>query len=229
MVGYKTSLGPIKKELKTIGACAIAEAGFYQGHTLRWGIAWTFKPDIKLNNFLPNKQFRKAKLRPPMSFPIPESYDSTSALAKLTELITNLKVILLSLFYFIYEYCLIMFICIQLVVSTLNSKSNKEKFLYQADIKGYENTWAHYRRKRRMEQISSNRKRQKTDDTLNIAKSDNEMDEPRSEMATNSKPLFVATLVLRKTNNTIWIDMLHLDGNKDNLCQVLQYFKNRFV
>jgi len=207
MVGYKTSLGPLKKELKAIGACAIAEAGFYQGHTLRWGIAWTFKPDIKLNDFLPNKQFRKTKLRPPMSFPIPESYDSTTALAKLTELVANLK----------------------LVVSTLNSKTDK-RFLYQADIKSYENTWAHHRRKRRMEQISSNRKRQKTDDALHVAKSDNEMDEPpHSETATNSKPLFVATLVLRKTNNTIWIDMLHLDGNKDNLCQVLQYFKNRFV
>jgi len=94
MVGYKSSLGPLKTELKTIGACAIAEAGFYQGHTLRWGIAWTFKPEIKLNDFLPNKLFRKAKLRPPVSFSIPESYNSTTALARLTELLANLKVIL---------------------------------------------------------------------------------------------------------------------------------------
>lgn len=107
MVGYKTSLGPLKKELKDIGACAIAEAGFYQGRTSRWGIAWTFKPDIKLSDFLPNKLFRKAKLRPPVSFPIPQSYDSTTALAKLKELIANLKVILL--LYFIYRYSLTLY------------------------------------------------------------------------------------------------------------------------
>lgn len=92
MVGYKSSLCPLKNELKSIGACAIAEAGFYQGRTTRWGIAWTFQPDIKLNDFLPNKMFQKVKLKPPVSFPIPETYDSTTALAKLTELIANLKV-----------------------------------------------------------------------------------------------------------------------------------------
>lgn len=98
MVGYKSSLGPIKNELKSIGACAIAEAGFFQGRTTRWGIAWTFQSDIKLNDFLPNKTFLKMKLKPPVSFPIPETYDSTTALAKLTELIANLKV---TFFYYI--------------------------------------------------------------------------------------------------------------------------------
>lgn len=117
------------------------------------------------------------------------------------------------------------------MVSVLKSTADK-RFLYRADVKCYENTWAHHRRKRRMEQISSNRKRQKTDDALCDDKSDNEkVEEQRLEetTATNSKPLFIATLALRQTDNTIWIDMLHLDGNKDNLCQVLQYFKNRFV
>lgn len=103
MVGYKSSLGPLKNELKDIGACAIAEAGFYQGRTARWGIAWTFKPDIKLNNFMPNKDFKKVKLKlkPPVSFPIPESYDPTTALAKLAELLATLKVI-----YLLYFICI---------------------------------------------------------------------------------------------------------------------------
>lgn len=93
MVGYKASLNPLKNELKAIGACAIAEAGFFQGRTTRWGLAWTFQPDIKLNDFTPNKEFQKVKLKPPVSFPIPKSYNSTTALTKLTEMLTDLKVI----------------------------------------------------------------------------------------------------------------------------------------
>lgn len=92
MVGYKASLAPLKNELKAIGACTFAEAAFYQGRNARWGIAWTFQPDIKLKDFLPNKEFQKVKLKPPVSLKIPESYDSTTALAKLSELLDSLKV-----------------------------------------------------------------------------------------------------------------------------------------
>lgn len=97
MVGYKVSLGPLKNELKAIGACAVAEAGFFQGRTARWGIAWTFKRDIKLKSFMPTKEFQKVKLKPPVSFAIPESYNSTTALTKLTELLTSLKVFTISI------------------------------------------------------------------------------------------------------------------------------------
>jgi hypothetical protein len=96
MVGYKSSLGLLKNKLKAIGACAIAKAGFFQGQTARWGIAWTFQPDIKLKDFMPNKEFQKmksqVKLRPPVSFNISDSYDSSTALAKLTKLLADLKV-----------------------------------------------------------------------------------------------------------------------------------------
>lgn len=96
MVGYKSSLGLLKNELESIGACAIARAGFFQGQTARWGIAWTFQPDIKLQDFMPNKEFQKMKsqikLRPPVSFPISDSYDSSTALAKLTKFLADLKV-----------------------------------------------------------------------------------------------------------------------------------------
>lgn len=95
MVGYKASLDPLKNELKAIGACSVAEAGFYQGRNARWGIAWTFQSDIKLKDFLPNKEFQKEKLklRPPVFFKIPETYDSITALTKLSELLASLKVI----------------------------------------------------------------------------------------------------------------------------------------
>ncbi|XP_001948397.1 U6 small nuclear RNA (adenine-(43)-N(6))-methyltransferase [Acyrthosiphon pisum] len=208
MVGYKSSLDPLKNELKAIGACTIAEAGFFQGRNARWGLAWTFQPDIKLKDFLPNKEFQKEKLklRPPVSFKIPESYDSTTALAKLSELLDSLK----------------------LSISKLQSKIS-ENVLYQADIQAYENTWTHQRRKRRMEKRLADCKRQKTNDSCLLIASDDERVDQHLETTVNAKPLFAATLVLRKSDNTILIDMLHLDGNRDNSYQVFQFFKNRFI
>lgn len=77
-----------------------------------------------------------------------------------------------------------------------------------------------------MEQRLAN-KRQKTDDNF-LHKSNDERVEQCPESTANTKALFSATLVLRKTENTIIIDILHLDGNKENLNQVFQFFKNRF-
>lgn len=93
MIGYKSSLGPLKSELNAIGARAIGSATFYQGRTARWGIAWTFQSDIKLDDYMPHKDLKKKKLKPPVSFSIPKSYDSKTALAKLNELLAELKVI----------------------------------------------------------------------------------------------------------------------------------------
>ncbi|XP_026808384.1 U6 small nuclear RNA (adenine-(43)-N(6))-methyltransferase [Rhopalosiphum maidis] len=209
MVGYKASLDPLKNELKAIGACTVAEAGFYQGRNARWGIAWTFQSDIKLKDFLPNKEFQKEKLkqlRPPVSFKIPETYDSTTALTKLSELLASLK----------------------LSIATLKSKSD-ENVLYQADIQAYENTWTHQRRKRRLEKRLADIKRQKTNDNCLHIESDDEKADQHLETTVNAKPLFSATVVLRKTDNSICIDMLHMYGNRDNSYQVFQFFKNRFI
>lgn len=116
----------------------------------------------------------------------------------------------------------------------LKPQSN-ENILYQADVKAYEDTWTHQRRKRRMEQRITDNKHQKTNNNLKNDKTDmdntiNANDNTDEQQITaNAKALFTATLVLRKTNNTIWIDMLHLGGNRDSSYQVFQFFKNRFV
>lgn len=110
--------------------------------------------------------------------------------------------------------------------SILKSEKN-ENTLYQADIKAYENTWTNHRRKRRLEQRLADGKRQKTDDSLQN-KSVNERVE-HTETTSNSKALFSATLVLRKKDDSFWMDMLYLDGNKDNFYQVFQFLKNRYI
>jgi hypothetical protein len=112
-------------------------------------------------------------------------------------------------------------------ISLLKSEKD-ENILFQADIKAYENTWTHQRRKRRMEQKSNDNKRQKTNDNLSN-ESDDEKVEQNLETSANINALFAATLVLRKTDDTLWIDMLHLDGNRDNSYQLFQFLKNRFV
>lgn len=113
-------------------------------------------------------------------------------------------------------------------ISILKSKID-ESVLYQADIQAYENTWTHQRRKRRMEKRLADCKRQKTNDCCLHVESDDERVDHHLEASLKAKPLFAATLVLRKTDNTISIDMLHLDGNRDNSHQVFQFLKNRFI
>jgi len=115
-----------------------------------------------------------------------------------------------------------------LSISVLKSKID-ESVLYQADIQAYENTWTHQRRKRRMEKRLADCKRQKTNDSCSHIVSDDERTDQNLDTTLKAKPLFVATLVLRKTDNTIVIDMLHLDGNRDNSHQVFQFLKNRFI
>lgn len=110
----------------------------------------------------------------------------------------------------------------------LKSKSDKN-VLYQADIQAYENTWTHQRRKRRMEKRLADSKRQKINDNCLHIESDEEKVDQHLETTVNAKRLFSATLVLRKTDNSIFLDMLHLDGNRDNSYQVFQFFKNRFI
>lgn len=79
-----------------------------------------------------------------------------------------------------------------------------------------------------MEQRLADTKRQKSDNAL-PNKLDDERVKQHLETTANAKALFSATLVLRKTDRTIWIDMLHLDGNKNISYQVFQFFKNKFI
>ncbi|XP_050522910.1 U6 small nuclear RNA (adenine-(43)-N(6))-methyltransferase isoform X2 [Daktulosphaira vitifoliae] len=201
MVGYKSSLSPLKKELVNIGANSIAKATFFQGQTARWGLAWTFHSDIKLINFMPNIEFQKNSLKPPLSFSLSSTYNTDSAIYKLNELFSNLK----------------------LIVSPYKLLKNKD-ILYQADIKAFENTWHHQRRKRRMEQRLTD-KRQKKENNMYNESEFNQSSEPHKD---NKKILFEATLVLR-TNDNIWIDMLHLNGDRNNSYQVFQLLKNLFA
>jgi len=51
MLGHKSSVKAIKHKLdeyREQGVAAVATTEFCQGRTMRWGVAWTYKPDITL-------------------------------------------------------------------------------------------------------------------------------------------------------------------------------------
>ena len=94
MIGQKSSLKLLKAELERVGVVNSTLTEFCQGHTTRWGLAWTFIPDINLETIPRNK---KKKKKPPMKFmvPIPEDpllYTVSVITNKLKQLFSNLEV-----------------------------------------------------------------------------------------------------------------------------------------
>ena len=53
LLGHKSSLSPLKQELhKSPLVSSFVSTEFCQGKTMRWGLAWTFSPDIPLKKVL---------------------------------------------------------------------------------------------------------------------------------------------------------------------------------
>ncbi|XP_072048022.1 RNA N(6)-adenosine-methyltransferase mettl16-like [Amphiura filiformis] len=76
MLGKKSSLGPLKEELRTHKIRNFTTTEFCQGRTMRWGIAWTFHDDITVP---PPSKRRKFKQRPPLVIPVPDCFVEKAA------------------------------------------------------------------------------------------------------------------------------------------------------
>ena len=64
LLGHKSSLSPLKQELhKSPLVSSFVSTEFCQGKTMRWGLAWTFSPDIPLKKVLGPKT-KKEKQSP---------------------------------------------------------------------------------------------------------------------------------------------------------------------
>lgn len=46
MVGHKTTVGKLKRVLQEAGMTRVATTEFCQGHTTRWGVAWTLDASV---------------------------------------------------------------------------------------------------------------------------------------------------------------------------------------
>ena len=93
MVGQKSSLDVLKSELKKVGVASSTQTEFCQGNVTRWGLAWTFLPEVSLQ--VVSK--KKKKEKPPMKYvvPIPDDplcYTLSTVSSKLKALLTLLQV-----------------------------------------------------------------------------------------------------------------------------------------
>lgn len=93
MVGQKSSLDVLKSELKKVGVASSTQTEFCQGNVTRWGLAWTFLPEVSLQ--IVSK--KKKKEKPPMKYvvPIPDDplcYTVSTVTSKLKALFTLLQV-----------------------------------------------------------------------------------------------------------------------------------------
>lgn len=93
MVGQKPSLDVLKSELKKIGVASSTQTEFCQGNITRWGLAWTFLPELSLQ--VVSK--KKKKEKPPIKYvvAIPDDiicYTVSTVSSKLKALFTLLQV-----------------------------------------------------------------------------------------------------------------------------------------
>jgi len=98
MVGQKSSLDVLTSELRKVGVASSTQTEFCQGYVTRWGLAWTFLPEVSLQ--VVSKKKKKKKEKPPMKYavPIPDDplcYTVSTVTSKLKALFTLLQVVTL--------------------------------------------------------------------------------------------------------------------------------------
>jgi hypothetical protein len=96
MVGRKSDLNVLKSELEKAGVASSTQTEFSQGHTTRWGLAWTFLPELNLE-MVPKNKNKKKKPPTPMKHVVPVPinplcYNVSTVANKLEALFTQLQV-----------------------------------------------------------------------------------------------------------------------------------------
>jgi len=126
MFGKKSSFSEVKKILyETEEIQHIAKTQFCQGKTTRWGIAWTFIPNLELEKV---SSMRRVKNKPPVLYLLPPGieelkYSIAGILGRMKFLLSLLEV----------RYEIVKF----------------NKYLASVRFVATKNTWSHQRRRRR--------------------------------------------------------------------------------
>ncbi|XP_062617286.1 RNA N6-adenosine-methyltransferase mettl16-like [Saccostrea cucullata] len=128
MVGKKTNLPCVKKDLQDHKIPNYQSTEFCQGKTMRWGIAWTFDTNLSFPRSLFQESKKNKKLSAPLTYTVPQSavdvYDVEHVADKLMGILKSLEI----------EYT--------------KSDDSKAKRIH-LKLTAYKNTWSHQRRKRR--------------------------------------------------------------------------------
>lgn len=94
MVGHKMTVGKLKRALQEVGVTRVETTEFCQGHTTRWGVAWTLEDSVSFpQSVRPNSRKPKA----PFSCAFESDVDTT--VEKLQQLMKDLQVCFISFLY----------------------------------------------------------------------------------------------------------------------------------
>lgn len=128
MIGKKTNIPLVKKELRDHKIPNYQTTEFCQGKTMRWGIAWTFDTSVIFPRSLFQETKKSRKLSLPLTFEVPQSavsvYDVDHVANKVMEMLKVLQ------------------------IENLKSVDSKTKTVH-LKLTAFKNTWSHQRRKRR--------------------------------------------------------------------------------
>ncbi|GAA53072.1 methyltransferase-like protein 16, partial [Clonorchis sinensis] len=136
MLGKKSSVVPLKRILRKLNIQRISVYELCQGRIMRWGLAWTFQPNVEF----PESEFRRLRKleRPPLKFELPPKLSCLPhyTVDALLDWLRN-------------EFR-------QLKMRVLDQKNRAEIGGFHLSVCATENTWTHNRRKRREAERLSN-------------------------------------------------------------------------
>lgn len=89
MVGHKMTVGKLKRALQEVGVTRVETTEFCQGHTTRWGVAWTLEASVSFpQSVRPNSR------KPKAPFSCAFEMDVSTTVEKLQQLMKDLQVCL---------------------------------------------------------------------------------------------------------------------------------------
>lgn len=253
MMGFKSSVKVVEGLLREANVLSIGTTEFFQGHTTRWGIAWTYDPTIVLSKVLIKDYPKKIKKDTPFILPVQEKIDCV--VSRIKELMSQ----------------------IQVEIKTLESNSD----FYGMELIAEKNTWIKQRRYKRehwkhvprkdtncdsdpqdlptvtcsvnkegdtkehiaedvicdreskanREQSGHSQLKRPAEDNYNDNLSKRTKTETAGPSGNSNPVLMVASLVVRRSEfdtSVIEISWLGGVGGKDLAHQLLQYIKNKF-
>ncbi|KAJ3641083.1 hypothetical protein Zmor_027604 [Zophobas morio] len=243
MVGHKSTLPPLKKLLREVEVVSFKQTEFCQGHTTRWGLAWTFA-DIDLTKIPDSLVVAKHKLPKPLYYEVPKRDEVPYKLATVSERLVEI------------------FRGLQFDYQEIKHVSNLVEFV----ITAFADTWSHQRRKRRerlrVSESSVTLSEDSNCDNNNLSGSDihktcDKLAELNCEESgaalkrgleddgfykkkrlktdlegnISSKVYLKAKIGVMKTDSCIGLELTFFEGTgkKEAMHQVLQYLKNNLM
>lgn len=231
MIGHKSSLPPLKKQLRDVGVVSFKQTEFCQGHTTRWGLAWTFI-DIDLTKIPDSLIAAKQKLSKPLVYEIPKLDDSRYKIS------------------FVCERLIKIFQELEIEFQEIKHIKNLIEYV----ITAYSNTWSHQRRKKREKlRLSDEIKNENNNEKNEVLETCEKLAEFSVRSPSSKRPheddcgfynakkiktdtdlekvFLKAKISVMKIEDCIGLELLYFDGSgtKEALHQVLQYIKNNLV